>query len=383
MNRKKAYIGAAFLMATSAIGPGFLTQTSLFTAELMASFGFVILVSILLDLGVQLNIWRLITQRGERAQETANRLLPGMGYVLAALIAFGGLAFNVGNIAGTGMGLHVVTNIPPVAGAWIGCAIALFIFWQKNVGAAIDQLVKWLGLLMIGLLLYVVFSSQPPIAQALYRTVWPEKIDYLKIITIVGGTVGGYISFAGAHRLLDAGVSGPDSQKAVTRGAVRGILLTSAMRYLLFLAVLGVVYRGLRIDGQNPAAAAFEQAAGKMGYYFFGCVLWAAAITSVIGASYTTISFWKTSSAWVARNEKWLVSGFILLSTLLFSWYGHPVRLLVLAGTINGFILPVALALLLLAATLRPISGYRHSRWLLLAGWAVVLLLGTMAVAAI
>ena len=245
-------------MATSAIGPGFLTQTSLFTAELMASFGFVILVSILLDLAVQLNIWRLITERGERAQETANRLLPGLGYVLAALIAFGGLAFNVGNIAGTGMGLHVLTNIPPVAGAWTGCAVALFIFWQKNVGVAIDWLVRILGLLMIALLLYVVFSSHPPIAQALYRSVWPEKIDSLKIITIVGGTVGGYISFAGAHRLLDAGVRGADSRKAVTRGAVRGILLTSAMRYLLFLAVLGVVYRGVSIAGANPAAAAFE-----------------------------------------------------------------------------------------------------------------------------
>ena len=120
-----------------------------------------------------------------------------------------------------------------------------------------------------------------------------------------------------------------------------------------------------------------------MGYFFFGCVLWAAAITSVIGASYTTISFWKTSSAWVARNEKWVVSGFIILSTLLFSMYGQPVRLLVLAGMINGFILPVALGMLLLTATIRPIPGYRHPRWLLLAGWTVVLLLGGLALAAL
>jgi Mn2+/Fe2+ NRAMP family transporter len=38
-----ALIGAAFLMATSAIGPGFLTQTSKFTSDFAASFGFVIL----------------------------------------------------------------------------------------------------------------------------------------------------------------------------------------------------------------------------------------------------------------------------------------------------------------------------------------------------
>ena len=39
-------IAAAFLMATSAIGPGFLTQTAVFTNSLLASFGFVILISI-------------------------------------------------------------------------------------------------------------------------------------------------------------------------------------------------------------------------------------------------------------------------------------------------------------------------------------------------
>ncbi len=53
-------LGAAFLMATSAIGPGFLTQTTVFTEQLAASFGFVILISIIIDIGAQLNIWRII-----------------------------------------------------------------------------------------------------------------------------------------------------------------------------------------------------------------------------------------------------------------------------------------------------------------------------------
>ncbi|HET9434849.1 MAG TPA: hypothetical protein VFO37_13870, partial [Chitinophagaceae bacterium] len=56
-----AILGAAFLMATSAIGPGFLTQTSLFTEQLLTSFGFVILISILLDIGAQINIWRIVS----------------------------------------------------------------------------------------------------------------------------------------------------------------------------------------------------------------------------------------------------------------------------------------------------------------------------------
>ncbi|TEB13168.1 hypothetical protein [Pelotomaculum propionicicum] len=54
-------LGAAFIMATSAIGPGFLTQTAVFTGELAASFGFVILASIILDIGAQLNVWRRLS----------------------------------------------------------------------------------------------------------------------------------------------------------------------------------------------------------------------------------------------------------------------------------------------------------------------------------
>src|SRR6187431_3165538 len=98
--------GAAFLMATSAVGPGFLTQTTVFTKQLLASFGFVILLSVVLDIFEQLNIWRVLTISGKRGQDVANAALPGSGYVLAGLVAAGGLVFNIGNIAGTGLGLN-------------------------------------------------------------------------------------------------------------------------------------------------------------------------------------------------------------------------------------------------------------------------------------
>ncbi|MBU9672575.1 hypothetical protein KQ939_11595 [Planococcus sp. CP5-4] len=39
-------LGAALLMATSAIGPGFLTQTTVFTETILASFGFDIFIVI-------------------------------------------------------------------------------------------------------------------------------------------------------------------------------------------------------------------------------------------------------------------------------------------------------------------------------------------------
>ena len=102
MKKNTGLLAAALLMATSAIGPGFLNNTALFTGQLGASFGFVILVSILLDIGAQLNIWRVVVMSGRRAQDLANAVLPGLGYLLAAMVAIGGLVFNIGNIAGCG-----------------------------------------------------------------------------------------------------------------------------------------------------------------------------------------------------------------------------------------------------------------------------------------
>ena len=373
-------LGAAFLMATSAIGPGFLNNTALFTQQLLTSFGFVILISILIDIGAQLNIWRIVTVSENRAQDLSNKLLPGLGIILASLVAFGGLAFNIGNIAGCGLGLEVLTGLDARWGAVISCVIALFIFWTREAGKAVDLFVKVLGLAMIGLSIYVMIASQPPLSKAFYHTFWPEKIDVKMIVALVGGTVGGYISFAGAHRLLDANIKGMGAIPQVNRSAVTGILITSIMRYVLFLAALGVVWGGSKLGEKNPAASVFQIAAGNIGYKFFGVVMWSAAITSVIGASFTAVSFWKTFSLSLEKNQKWLISAFIIISTLIFIFIHQPPSyILVTAAALNGLILPVALAVMLIAVTKKRLfNNYRHPLWMQVAGWLVVALMSWM-----
>lgn len=374
-------LGAAFLMATSAIGPGFLTQTSVFTKQLLASFGFVILLSVVLDIFAQLNIWRVLTVSGKRAQDVANETFAGSGYVLALLIVFGGLAFNIGNVAGAGLGLEILFGIEVKSGAALSALIGIALFTFKEFGKAMDVFVKLLGFLMLILIVYVVFESRPPLAEAALRTVYPETISPIAIVTLVGGTVGGYITFAGAHRLIDAGITGVDSLAEVNRGATTGILLTAIIRFLLFLASLGVIAMGMTIDEKNPPASVFQNAAGTIGYKIFGVVMWAAAITSVVGAAYTSVSFLKTFHSELERNENRLTIAFIAFSTVIFLFVGQPIKVLILAGTFNGFILPVGLALILLAARKSKIVGdYRHPLWLQIAGWLVVLVMLSFSV---
>jgi Mn2+/Fe2+ NRAMP family transporter len=377
--RKKnnsAYYGAAFLMATSAIGPGFLTSTTVFTSQLYASFGFAILVSIVIDIVAQLNIWRIITAVNKPAQEIANELMPGLGNFLSVMIITGAMVFNIGNIAGCGLGLNVLFGMDVTTGALISAGISILIFLVKDAGKAMDWFAKILGFIMIGLTLYVAFTSHPPLLEAVHKTFIPDEIDFMSIVTIVGGTVGGYITFSGAHRLLDAGISGQENSNQVTKSAVTAIAVASLMRIFLFLAALGVVVQGFVIDKTNPAAAVFQLAAGNLGYKLFGIVIWAAAVTSVIGASFTSVSFAKSFHPIVSKNKNYFIIIFIVVAAILFAVFGKPIKVLIFAGAFNGFILALSLGIMLLAATKKRImKEYNHPRSFLIVGSVVALIL--------
>lgn len=385
-SRRNAVLGAMFLMATSAIGPGFLTQTATFTAQLGAAFAFAIVISILVDIAVQLNVWRVIGVSGMRANELANTLLPGLGWVLAALVVFGGMVFNIGNIAGTGLGAQSMFGVDPVVGALVSSGIAIVVLLAKQLGAALDKIVVVLGLVMIVLTTYVAFASQPPLGLALRNAILPDQVDFLTITTLIGGTVGGYITYAGAHRLLDSGMTGPENARGVARSSVSGILITGVMRVVLFLAILGVVSAGATLDPANPASSAFEAALGAAGRVIFGVVLWAAAVTSVIGASYTSVTFLTTRTT-ASRTVDILTTVFIVVGAALFVLLGKaPVTLLVFAGGFNGLILPIGFTVVLWVAWRRRdlLSNYRYPRWLLVAGlaaWLLTLFLGVQSIA--
>lgn len=369
-------LGAAFLMATSAVGPGFLTQTTVFTQKLTTSFGFVILLSVLIDLCVQFNIWQIIVVSGKRAQDLANDLYPGLGYVLAFMIVTGGLAFNIGNLAGAGLGIEALTGVTVKVGAGVSALVAISIFLFKEAGSKMDLITKILGFGMILLIMAIAYISQPPIGQAIQHTFVPTEFDALATITLVGGTVGGYISFAGAHRLLDSGFSGEKDLPQTIRGAGTAILLTAIIRYLLFLATLGIVMSGNEINAGNPTASVFENATGAIGKQLFGFMIWSAAITSVIGAAYTSLTFLRSFHPYIEKQQSKLTVLFILISAIIFLLIGTPVKVLVLVGTLNGFVLPFALAILLVAVQSKKLIGnYKHPKWLLLLGWIVVLLM--------
>ena len=374
-----ALLGAAFLMATSAIGPGFLTQTSKFTSDFQASFGFVILISILLAAVTQMNIWRELCVTGLKGQEVANKVLPGLGYLVAFMVVLGGLVFNIGNVGGGALGFNTLLGIPTKVGYVLAGVLAILVFLSRNAKGAMDTLTKILGAIMIVVIFIVIVVVKPPVGSAIKNTFVPDAgVQALvpAIITLLGGTVGGYITFAGAHRLIDAGITGEKNLKEINKSSVMGIGIATIVRIFLFLAVLGVVVKGVALDSANPAADAFRKGAGEIGYRFAGLVLLCAAITSIIGAAYTSVSFLKTFHPAIEKHENGVIIGFIAASTLIMLILGNPATLLVVAGALNGLILPITLGICLIASKKKTIMGenYHHPTWLLVLGIIVVII---------
>jgi len=228
----------------------------------------------------------------------------------------------------------------------------------------------------------IIIVVKPPVGDALKNTFAPSAgVPNLvpAIITLIGGTVGGYITFSGAHRLIDGGITGTENLKEINKSSLMGMGIATIVRIFLFLAVLGVVSRlaeGAALDSSNPAADAFRLGAGELGYRFAGLVLLCAAITSIIGAAYTSVSFLKTFHPAIDKNENWVIIGFIAVSTIIMILLGQPAKLLVLAGALNGLILPITLGICLVAAKKKSIVGedYSHSNILLLLGAIVVVI---------
>lgn len=388
---RSVLFGAAFLMATSAIGPGFLTQTSKFTAQIGASLALVIVLAIIMDITAQMNIWSIVSVSGMRAQDVANKLLPGLGVVIAILVAIGGLAFNVGNVGGVALGFNAMIGLNEKVGAVVAGCLGIIIFINKNAKTIMDKVATILAAVILVTVLVVAIISEPPLGEVAKGLGSFEKLMdsdsgmFLALTTLLGGSCGGYIAFSGAHRLLDAGISGPENIGHVRKSVLQGCGTSGVVRILLFLAVLGTCMSGTQwiaanaeaiVGASNPAAEAFRLAAGDIGYRLFGLCLFSAGVSSVVGAAYTSVSFLKTLHPFIAKYERQFVVGFIAFSTLMMVILGNAAALLIIAGAFNGLILPVTLGVMLVAGHQARIVGkeYKHPMWLTILGAIVVVI---------
>jgi len=235
-----------------------------------------------------------------------------------------------------------------------------------------------LGIVMIVMMVVALIVTNPPVLKVAANTVFPTdnfKVLFFPFLAVIGGLAGGYNAFVGGHRLIDAGLTGKENAPFAGTAAFVGAFLQWVIGTILFLAILGVVAAGHSLDMDNPAASAFQLALGNVGYKIFGIILFSAGFTSVIGTSYTSISFLRSFHPMIKKYNNFFIIGFITVATFIFLSIGQPVTILVLVGALNGLILPIALGAILIASRNKKIVGdYHHPMWMIILGIAAVII---------
>ncbi len=110
---------------------------------------------------------------GLRGQDVANKVLPGLGYLVAFLIVVGGLVFNIGNVGGGALGFNTLLGIPTKVGYVLAGATRDLVFLSKNAKDAMDTLTKILGAIMIVVIFVVIIVVKPPVGMPLKNTFVP------------------------------------------------------------------------------------------------------------------------------------------------------------------------------------------------------------------
>ena len=127
-----------------------------------------------------MNIWRVLCVTGLRGQEVANKVLPGLGYLVAFMVVLGGLVFNIGNVGGGALGFNTLLGIPTKVGYVLAGVLAILVFLSRNAKGAMDTLTKILGAIMIVVIFIVIVVVKPPVGSAIKNTFVPDAGDVYK-----------------------------------------------------------------------------------------------------------------------------------------------------------------------------------------------------------
>ena len=377
-------IGSALLAATTNVGPGFCTQTSLFSYQYLGGMLLAIILSAIFDSVMQTTTYRMCCFAGKEAQGIADDLKKGLGAFLSCIVIFGLCCFQLGNVGGIALGLRTLLNIQNTSvSVLLGgvCAIAVFAF--KKFNNIIDMISKLLAVVMIVSIAIVAVMAKPSVSKIFETMGEVKKISLLyPVMTMVGAVSGGYASLIGPHRLLGRGIKGKEHWKTY-RATLAGHLGTVYLiRVLFFLACFGVVAHGMQIDTSDPARSIFQTGAGMFGYYLMGVVLFAAGVTTVIGAAVTLVSMIRNYFPKVAEKERETCIVFIAIATILMAVIGQPAAMLVAASSINGMVLPVLMVIMLIASRSKRVMGaeYHHPIVLTVIGVIMAVMFGYSAV---
>lgn len=343
-------ISAAF------IGPGTVTTAAsagaLFQLDLLWAVAFSTVACIVLqEVSARLAIVSGLTMGQALIQRHGSRRGQWLNYLLGGPVILGCAAYEAGNILGGVSGLQLLTSAPA---RWLTILLTLVVFvvlWTER-RQAIGWLMTFLVALM-GVAFFALAVGRPySLSEYLSHSFVPRIPHGAELLTLglVGTTIVPYNVFLGSG--VSKGQTVPLMRIGLTISVVIGGLITAA-----------ILLAGTSVDSFSSFAEladSLEGALGPIGALALGLGLFAAGFSSAITSPFAASIIASSVFSWKKAGQRY-VWGAVLFTGFLVGISGvKPIPVILLVQALNGLVLPLLTAFLILLINDRQIIPMEH-----------------------
>lgn len=284
--------------------------------------------------------------------------------IVGVTVMLGCAAYEAGNILGAVAGLNLLSDLNTKALTVLIAVAAFVVLWTNK-----RQVISWLMTALVGLMgiAFFVLALQQPfsIGDVIKQTVVPAfpAGSALLILGLVGTTIVPYNIFLGSG--ISKGKTIPLMRVGLTVSVLIGGLITAA------ILIAGTSVQAF--SSFPELALALKEKLGPVGSLALGVGLFAAGFSSSITAPYASSIIASTVFGWEDQRRLRWVWGAVLLVGFSFGISGiKPIPVILTVQALNGLILPLLVALLILLSNHKELLSAEHRH-----GWLynVVLLL--------
>ncbi len=300
----------------------------------------------------------------------------GLSVFLFVAVAFGCAAYEAGNILGAVAGLELLTAWPAQALTLVVAIPAALLLWSGRhtlIARVLGVVVFLMGFAFI----YTAWAGRVPAPEVLRGAFVPgmPQGSLLLVIGLIGTTIVPYNLF------LASGIGQGQSVREMRAGLAPAILIGGIISMAILVAGSGVTGE----FSYEAVGRALGQQLGVAGPMLFGFGLFAAGATSTItaplAAAITARSMLGGRPGWRVAHFRWVWMVVLGVGVVFGLLNVRPIPAIILAQAVNGVLLPLVAAFLLLAVNDRRLlpAEFTNGIWAnvsMVAVFTVVCLLG-------
>ena len=293
-------------------------------------------------------------------------------YITGGVVIAGCAAYEAGNILGAVSGLRLLTGVSlPLLTLFITTAAFLMLWFGRS--SRLSSIMITLVLLM-GIGFFIMAVAQPVTIVELTQSMLPSVPagSELLIIGLIGTTIVPYNLFLGS------GISHGQSIRTMRTGLAVSVTLGGLVTATILIAGTAVN----QFSSFADLAASFRMHGSSYGAGALALGLFAAGFSSTVTAPYAAAVIAETVFDIKNKNTLRLFWILVLLTGFVFGMTDvRPVPVILAVQSLNGFILPLLVIILILVVNDVRIVGAEHrpGRWynaLLWLVFAIVLIIG-------